>query len=349
MANAVVTYRTTGGTATNFFKNIENLIGSPDIDDLTGDAGDNIIEGGPGGDMLTGGGGNDTVSYRSSPGKVEVTLGGTASFGDARGDMLSGFNNIIGSAFDDILTGDNTNNVIEGLGGADTLDGGGDANIDTLSYASSNAGVTVNLRAGTGNESDLIRTSSGGHAAGDKVQFGSFENIIGSAHRDTLTGDNDNNKLEGRDGNDTLKGGEGDDTLDGGPGSDSLDGEDGDDTVTYEDATEGVTVDLSSVSERNGVTTISNSSGRGEARGDRFIDVEEFVGSKHNDIFIAGPEADDADGADGTDTISYERSPESRAVNFTRGLGVVIIQSNRVATTMPMWAITRTTMPRETY
>ena len=50
-------------------------------------------------------------------------------------------------------------------------------------------------------------------------------------------------------------------------------------------------MDLSSVSERNGVTTISNSSGRGEARGDRFIDVSiEFVGSKHNDdTFIAGP------------------------------------------------------------
>ena len=222
--------------------------------------------------------------------------------------MLSGFNNIIGSAFDDILTGDNTNNVIEGLGGADTLDGGGDADIDTLSYASSNAGVTVDLRAGTGNESDLIRTSSGGHAAGDKVQFGSFENIIGSAHRDTLTGGNAANKLEGRDGNDILKGGEGDDTLDGGPGSDSLDGEDGDDTVTYEDATESVTVDLSSVSERDGVTTISNSSGRGDARGDRFIDIEMFVGSEHDDIFIAGPEAGNADGADGTDTISYERS-----------------------------------------
>ena len=250
----------------------------------------------------------DTVSYRSSPGKVEVTLGGTASFGDARGDMLSGFNNIIGSAFDDILTGDNTNNVIEGLGGADTLDGGGDADIDTLSYASSNAGVTVDLRAGTGNNSDNIRTSSGGHATGDEVTLGSFENIIGSAHRDTLTGGNAANKLEGRDDNDILKGGEEDDTLDGGPGGDTLDGEDGEDTVTYADATEGVTVDLSSVSERDGVTTISNSSGRGDARGDRFIDIEKFVGSDHDDTFIAGPEVDDINAGTGADTISYKHS-----------------------------------------
>ena len=80
------------------------------------------------------------------------------------------------------------------------------------------------------------------------------------------------------------------------------------DTVTYVDATEGVTIDLSSVSERDNVITISNGSGRGDARGDRFIDVENFVGSTHDDIFIAGPEADNADGGGGTDTISYERS-----------------------------------------
>ena len=63
----------------------------------------------------------DTVSYRSSPGKVEVTLNTSANFGDARGDMVSGFDNLIGSAFDDVLTGDSNDNVIEGLAGADTL------------------------------------------------------------------------------------------------------------------------------------------------------------------------------------------------------------------------------------
>ena len=350
MANATVVYRTTDGTATNFFKNFENIIGSPDIDDITGDAGDNIIEGGQGGDRLNGGSdGMDTVSYRDSDGKVEVTLGGSANFGHARGDTLSNFDNIIGSRFDDVLTGDTNNNVIEGLAGADTLDGGGDADVDTLSYASSNAGVTVDLRAGTGNESEFIRTSDGGHAEGDKVLFGSFENIIGSAHRDTLTGDNAANRLEGRGGNDTLNGGEENDTLVGGPGGDTLNGEDGDmDTVTYEDATEGVTVDLSSVSERDGVTTISNSGGRGDARGDRFIDVEKFIGSPHDDTFISGPEGDNIDGGDGTDTISYERSRKAVLLIYPR-LEAIIIQPRRVALIMPIWAITRTTMPREIY
>ena len=80
------------------------------------------------------------------------------------------------------------------------------------------------------------------------------------------------------------------------------------DTATYADATEGVTIDLSSVSERDNVITIRNSSGRGDASGDRFIDIETFIGSPHDDTFIAGPEADNADGGDGMDTISYERS-----------------------------------------
>ena len=306
MADAMVIYRGTT-SATNFFKNIENLIGSPDIDSLTGDAGDNIIEGGPGGDTLNGGtDGMDTVSYRSSPGKVEVVLNTSANFGDARGDAVTGFDNLIGSAFDDVLTGDTNPNVIEGLAGADTLNGGGGG--DTLSYESSNAGVTVDLRAGTGNNSDMIRTSSGGHAAGDKVPLNSFVNVIGSAHADTLTGDNNNNTLEGRGGNDKLNGDGGDDTLNGGPGGDTLDGGIGEDTVTYSDATEGVTVDLSSVSEREGVITISNSGGRGDARGDRFIDIEKFEGSPHDDTFIAGQEADEIDAGNGNDTISYERS-----------------------------------------
>ena len=171
--------------------------------------------------------------------------------------------------------------------------------------------MTIDLNVGTGtfdNENNTIETSSGGHAAGDKVKFGSFENITGSAHRDILTGDNDPNILKGSGGNDELKGDGGNDTLNGGPGGDKMDGGNGEDTVTYSDATEGVTVDLSSVSERDGVITIRNGSGRGEARGDTFIDIDKFTGSPHDDIFIAGPEADEIDAGNGADTISYERS-----------------------------------------
>ena len=275
-----------------------------------------MIEGGPGIDDLDGGTGTDTVSYRNSPSSVTVTINEDAFKGDAAGDILSGFENIIGSAYDDILTGNGSDNTIEGLAGADTLDGDGGNN--TLSYESSNAGVTINLERGTGDfdaTNNTIMTSSGGHAGGDKVKFSSFVHIIGSAHRDTLTGDNNANTLKGGGGNDTLNGDDGDDTLDGGPGGDTLDGGDGDmDTATYADATAAVTIDL------------SGSTGRGtsgDARRDTYKDIEKFVGSAHDDTFIAGKTTegkppDDFNGGGGTDTVSYERSIDAVEVNLLR-------------------------------
>ncbi len=64
---------------------------------------------------------------------------GIGSGGDAEGDTLSGIENLIGSAFNDLLGGDAGANVIiggegddqlAGFGGADTLDGG--AGVDTV-------------------------------------------------------------------------------------------------------------------------------------------------------------------------------------------------------------------------
>ena len=143
------------------------------------------------------------------------------------------------------------------------------------------------------------------------------------AHGDRITGDNQDNTLTGGAGSDRLMGDNGDDILNGGPGGDTLDGGDGDmDIATYADATEGVTIDLSSVSESNtNVITIRNSSGRGDASGDRFIDVEKFIGSTHDDTFIAGPEDDDVDGGGGIDTISYERSRKPVELTLPAGGG----------------------------
>jgi Ca2+-binding RTX toxin-like protein len=92
--------------------------------------------------------------------------------------------------------------IINGGAGADTLDGG--TGIDTLSYASSTAAVTVNLAA---------NTASGGHATGDVIVAGSFENLTGSSFNDSLTGNSGNNILDGGVGADTMNGGDGNDTY----------------------------------------------------------------------------------------------------------------------------------------
>ena len=117
--------------------------------------------------------------------------------------------------------------------------------------------------------------------------------------------------------------GNGADTLDGGPGADILDGggrdNDGEnDIATYASAEAGVTVDLRS----------NGNSGEGDADGDRFIHIEQYVGSYHADIFIASDEADHITGGPTTggpnnngdeskDTVSYVYSDEAVTVNLS--------------------------------
>ena len=250
--------------------NIENIIGSMGDDHLTGSDGKNTIEGGDGGDTLIGGGGEDTVSYRSSDGGVRVELGDSdtaeadTSRGDAGSDTVTGFENVIGSNFNDVLgarmdarESDNPGSKLWGLDGDDSLEGGpGDDTLEgglgadelnggdevredtemyaqrnTLSYAESSAAVMINLHtlsfSGGDAEGDEIETYDYTTGTGDNerdFEVATFVNVTGSAHNDQLTGDMFNNDLNGGDGDDTLRGREGSDKLTGGKGADVLDG-----------------------------------------------------------------------------------------------------------------------------
>ncbi len=201
-------------------RSMENVTGSRLNDFITGDAGGNVLrgltgddrldgldgndtlEGGVGADTLNGSVGVDTVSYEKSSAAVYVDfMAGTASGGDAAGDVWNSVENLRGSYYDDVLGGDNYVNRIEGLrgndvlvasAGADTLDGGD--GLDTADYRNFNNGVTVNLATST---STLI----------------SIEHLSGSRYADNLTGNAGDNILTGAGGNDTLNGGGGSDTY----------------------------------------------------------------------------------------------------------------------------------------
>ena len=322
---------------------IENIIGTPNDDTLTGNDGNNVIEGGGGADVLDGGAGTDTVSYASSNDGIRVSLAdGTGSGGHASGDTISNFENVTGSMYNDELTGGRQDNVLKGLagddklvggGGNDTLEGGAGADMldggsdflegDTLSYASSTSGVSVDLAA---------FTASGGHASGDIIVFNqdvdhdrnpdtdsidvvTFEHVTGSDHNDSLTGDHRHNVLRGGKGDDTLRGGSGADTLIGGPGADVLDGGEGisRDIVSYVDSEEAVTVDLSA--------SVGIGMG-GDAEGDTLINIEKVIGSRYGDTFILSTTNDndmivggDSDYYDRDDTVSYEAA--DRGVKVT--------------------------------
>jgi Ca2+-binding RTX toxin-like protein len=220
------------GKATDTLSGIENATGGAGDDTLTGSFvanvldggdGDDLIRGAGGADILKGGNGVDVVSYKESAAGVAVNLSlKTAQISagtEAHGDILSGFEQLWGSDLGgDTLTGSTADDVLAGLGGNDILAGGsgadklyGDAGIDTVSYAGSNAAVTVYLD---------FTYASGGHAEGDELS--SFENAIGSAWNDSIEGSADANKLEGNGGNDLLLGESGDDELYGGAGNDWL-------------------------------------------------------------------------------------------------------------------------------
>jgi Ca2+-binding RTX toxin-like protein len=199
----------TGSTAANL------ITGGAGTDSINGNSGNDTIEGGADADTLDGALGTDTLSYASSSAAVTVNLStNSASGGDAQGDVISNFENLTGSANADTLTGTTGVNLIiggagtdsiNGNSGNDTIEGGADADTlngaigtDTLSYASSSAAVTVNLS---------TNSASGGDAQGDVIS--NFENLIGSANADTLTGTATANFIYGRAGNDTLTGGGG--------------------------------------------------------------------------------------------------------------------------------------------
>jgi Ca2+-binding RTX toxin-like protein len=97
---------------------------------LIGGAGNDSFQGGEGANLFNGGGGSDTVSFEELRSGVTVNLGiATAQSvgGGRRGtDTLTGIENLVGTAWNDVLTGDSGNNSLDGgTGGFDILNGGG--------------------------------------------------------------------------------------------------------------------------------------------------------------------------------------------------------------------------------
>ena len=150
-----------------------------------------------------------------------LTTGDDNFTGDENNDIVNGLagNDVIrGGIGDDTLNGGDGNDQLFGGLGADILDGG--AGIDRVLYSSASTGVTINA------VNSALNT---GEAAGDT--YISIENFYGSAYNDTIITGSDNNYLVGLDGNDVLSGGGGNDTLFGGNHDDRLLGGTGNDVL----------------------------------------------------------------------------------------------------------------------
>ncbi len=167
----------------------DRLDGGAGNDRLYGGTGNDILTGGAGDDFIDGGADFDTADYSGAVAGVRVNLSITAAqnTGGAGRDTIINVENLTGSNFNDVLTGNGLDNFIIAGAGADTVRGG--AGNDTL------------ISVGADGLRDVLDGGSG---------------------HDSLMSGNGNDTLTGGDGNDILNGSTGQDILSGGTGADKF-------------------------------------------------------------------------------------------------------------------------------
>jgi Ca2+-binding RTX toxin-like protein len=285
------------------------LQGGAGADTLSGGLGNDLLDGGAGLDSMSGGAGNDAYVVDASGDRVVEASGmGEDEVRTSLSSYVLGQNleRLIGlSSTGQVLTGNLLANTLQGGAGADILDGGlgndlmdGGAGIDTVTFASSAAGISIRLGAALAQDTG---------AGMDSVRR--IENVIGSAHNDVLLGSTGSNRLHGARGNDeisagrgrdVLLGGAGADILDGGLGDDLMDGGAGIDTVSFASSAAGVSIRLGA--------TIAQKTGSGM---DSLRRMENVIGSAHDDVLLGSIGNNRLHGARGNDQLSGGRGQDA--------------------------------------
>jgi Ca2+-binding RTX toxin-like protein len=281
----------TGDAAGDTYSGIEKFVGTANADTFVS---------GAGADSLDGGAGVDTISYSTSAVGVTVDLtAGTGVSGDANGDVLIGFEKIIGSAFADTLSS-STNST--------TLSGGvGD---DVYVIGSASAAVVENASEGTDEVRTTLATSTLGNNL-ENLTYTGAANFSGTGNGldNVIAGGVGADTLSGKAGIDTLLGGDGNDILIGGAGADGINGGSGNDIASYIDSSAAITFDIA-----------ANAS-TGDAMGDSYSGVEGIRGTEFGDTYYAGSESLAFDGGAGTDTVSYASSGAGIGLDLAAGTG----------------------------
>jgi Ca2+-binding RTX toxin-like protein len=302
------------------------IIGGGGNDTIWGNDHNDTLEGGTGGDLLWGGMHHDVISYVNAAQGVRIDLRNQCNYagqvgvagGEEVGDQLWYVDGVIGSAHDDTLIGGSVgdealatpgwgayreaannleggagDDLLMGLGAADTLDGGEGS--DTADYSLSEAEVLVDLNLATAQTGggEVTETPSsidgsnpgifygGNHARGDVLI--SIENVTGSAYGDTLIGNGEDNVLSGLAGADSITGGGGSDTAD------------------YGASASGVKVDLNL---QDGATAQTGGEADNHAEGDVLTGMENVTGSAHADTLVGDAGVNILSGLDGDDVIT---------------------------------------------
>ena len=316
----------------------DTVIGGEGNDDISGGAGDDYLYAGEGDDVVNGGSGddyidagtgagndiyngdagNDTIEFDSTSDGVDVDLeAGTAtdradtqtsSDDNIDNDTITGIENVIGGAGDDIIRGDENANVIDGAGGDDTLEGrGGNDEID------GGAGDDTAEYSGTFDQYTITPNEDGSLTVDGPDGTDTLTNIETLAFENGSTYDVATGILHGSETADELEGSSGDDVMAGGDGADTLDGGEGDDTAvlqgTYNEYDiEGDEEELvveDTVENRDGTDVLQNVETLKFSDGTSF-DVETGVlhGTDGDDTLTGTQDEDIIDGGAGDDNIT---------------------------------------------
>jgi Ca2+-binding RTX toxin-like protein len=229
------------------------LKGEAGDDTLSGQNGNDVIEAGAGDDTLSGGLGDDTLNggttndtdgdyvdytYLDTAGgstgaRINLTAGQSVDIGvgsQVGTDTISNIENVEGSKFADIITGEGDDNTLKGNLGSDTFYRsagndeiiGGTGDVDIVDYSVHN-GDTTNVTV----TDKVIVTASGSTYSVAKNDGGTdtltqIEQIRGSDKADQMTGDSASDSFFGADNADVLEGKGGNDYLDGEAGNDTF-------------------------------------------------------------------------------------------------------------------------------
>ncbi|MBY0329162.1 MAG: hypothetical protein K2X49_00655 [Acetobacteraceae bacterium] len=274
---------------------VRGIRGTVQADSITGSgASERFMLGMGGADIVDAGSGNDQATYidfvPAGGGTTGVGIQANLATGSATVagavQTLTGFENLAGSDFDDVLTGSDSDNEFRPVAGKDTIDGQG--GYDTVRYSSTGfvfntvpqAGVTINLEDGTG-------TDNWGFAD----TFTNIEAVHGSFLNDDLTGRamaDLNSNVRGLGGNDMLRA----------PGLDTRV------VADYREDPNGIRVNLSDADATlNGVLVLARTGGDGFGFTDSYDSIQGVLGSNSGDIIQGGARADRLYGWAGNDTI----------------------------------------------
>jgi len=314
-----------GAAANDKLTNIENVYGSIYADTFVADGA---------GNSFVGNGGADWVSYAALATAVTVDLSNNANNGgSAAADRFSTIENIIGSSANDRLIGDAFDNTFVGGLGADFFDGGSGGR-DVVTYASSAAGLSIDL-------------TGGGHgtleAQGDS--FVRIATIVGSTLTDTFMSGTGTASV-------TMSGGGGADwvsyqyatgavtvdltyngttSLNGGAalydhliGIENIRGSTYNDTFLADSAANsfvgGGGTDIVSYARGSAMTIdLVGSRSSGYASGDSYSQIATVIGSSGNDTFVGGTASGSAtmNGGGGSDWITYQYAGSGAILDLT--------------------------------